>query len=520
MTPIWALLFGVATPVDVFGNDAIPDDVYRAVLALSAQSSTVAPQSLSEEALYTEVALSDFLLASGYDLASVSATVAEDRIVVWVDEGRLDRVIFVGEGALSTIELKAALELPGQVYNRPWIARRLAALKESRSGVIGVKFEVVPVAAVDHQGLQIKDVSLLQTLRFQKPEQHWELRVTFEYAGWQSGFDLGFGYRPPDGLFVQGGYRASALAFESDKLQLDSELAVRLGPAFRQEGSELGLSRILLGAAYFGPTIVDGVLAPFAKVQGEILGRERLDVGLSSYLFAPVSFSLNLELLGFDLLRFQLGGGYELRSLLSTTPLSGATVTVPTRDQDQGRFFAEAQLSFLFNPTELRRDRSHHLRILARHNGPGRNQAEPFQELVAEYQRMIPFGWDELWFGGKGALSFGDVPFYEELALGDGFFRAAFQSDYFVRRAGAAHFEYRLSLSRDLLKVSVYDELLIFEALDETRQREAQRFGTSLGIGLHLLILDAFQANLYLGVGVLSDGAFDIGVGLAVQQAF
>jgi len=118
------------------------------------------------------------------------------------------------------------------------------------------------------------------------------------------------------------------------------------------------------------------------------------------------------------------------------------------------------------------------------------------------------------------ALSCGDVPFYEELALGDGFFRAAFQSDYFVRRAGAAHFEYRLSLSRDLLKVSVYDELLIFEALDETRQREAQRFGTSLGIGLHLLILDAFQANLYLGVGVLSDGAFDIGVGLAVQQAF
>lgn len=521
MIPLCGLLLAVAPlPVDVFGNQAIPDDVYRAVLALSAQSSTVAARSLAEEAGYVEAALSDFLLASGYDLASVTATVAEERIVVLIDEGRLDRVIFVGEGALSTIELKAALELPGQVYNRPLIARRLQALKESRSGVVAVDFEVVRLPEVDHPGLQLSDVPLLQTLRVQKPEEHWELRVTFTYAGFQTGFDLSFGYRPPDGLFVHGAHRSLGLAASTDRLALDGELALRLGPAFQREGSEVGLSRILLGAAYYGPRLLDGTVAPFAKVQGEILGRERLDVGLASYLFAPVSFSLNVELLGFDLLTFQIGGGYELRALLSTTPASGQTVTVPTRGQDHGRPFAEARLSFAFNPEELRRDRAHRFSLSARYNGRGSNDAAPFHELSAEYQRMIPFGWDELWIGAKGGLSFGDVPFYEELALGDGFFRATFQSDAFVRRAGAAHLEYRLSLSRDLLKVSVFDELVVFEALDAARVREARRFGDSLGIGLHLLLLDAFQANLYLGTGFLSDGSFDVGLGLTVQQAF
>src|SRR5512142_438013 len=67
--------------------------VYRAVISLPPEA---AADSKTAHIVAAEIAA--FLREAGYDLAKVRAQVVGDQIEVSVDEGSLDKVIFVGAG--------------------------------------------------------------------------------------------------------------------------------------------------------------------------------------------------------------------------------------------------------------------------------------------------------------------------------------------------------------------------------------------------------------------------------------
>src|SRR5512140_495958 len=113
-------------PLLVFhGNVALVEDVYRAALDLPASTSATPANARSVASR-----LRRFLHKAGYSLATVQAQVQGDQIAVQIDEGRLDKVIFLGGGAFETLRLRLDLHLHQDVFNKPELERQLKGLAQ------------------------------------------------------------------------------------------------------------------------------------------------------------------------------------------------------------------------------------------------------------------------------------------------------------------------------------------------------------------------------------------------------
>src|ERR1700738_3007812 len=119
------------------GNLAMTDEVYAYVLDLPANSK--ATQALAED---VEGRISRFLRRCGYDLATVSATLKDAQIVVDIDEGRVDRIVFLGESAVGTLLFRLQTLLPFNIFDRPLLQRQLAQLQE-QFNLRSVRWQVV-----------------------------------------------------------------------------------------------------------------------------------------------------------------------------------------------------------------------------------------------------------------------------------------------------------------------------------------------------------------------------------------
>ena len=108
----------------------------------------------------------------------------------------------------------------------------------------------------------------------------------------------------------------------------------------------------------------------------------------------------------------------------------------------------------------------------------------------------------------------------EELSIGDGFLRSGFGTQIYLRRAAAGTLEYRMSLSRDTLKVGVFNDFAVYRALDALRAPVEVRVADTFGAGLHVLLFDAFQINSYLGLTVDQALGLDLGVKAELTRAF
>src|SRR5438132_11072962 len=129
-TPTALVLFfcaGSATPevterplLKFHGNVAFDEVVYRSTLDLPENA-----RATPAEALAVSAKLLGFLRRAGYDLATVRAKVEGEQISVEIDEGRLDKIIVLGEGLMETFRFKLELALPVGVFNRPILERQL-----------------------------------------------------------------------------------------------------------------------------------------------------------------------------------------------------------------------------------------------------------------------------------------------------------------------------------------------------------------------------------------------------------
>src|SRR6266849_6168045 len=118
------LSFLLALPLLIFhGNVVLVEDVYRTALDLPA-----ATKATPASARAVAARLQKFLHDSGYVLARVRARAEREQIVVDVDEGRLDKIIFLGGGAFETLRLRLDLNLRDGVFNQPELERQLKGL--------------------------------------------------------------------------------------------------------------------------------------------------------------------------------------------------------------------------------------------------------------------------------------------------------------------------------------------------------------------------------------------------------
>ena len=495
-------------PVVFQGNVVLPDGIYLAALDLP--RGTKASVLLARTVLRK---LRTFLKRGGYDLSVVSTRFENDLVEVEIDEGRLDKIVFLGEGLLGAIRLKLELDLPGRVFNRDLVERKLRALA-TKLGIEGFRWELVLVESAPPPKAQLDDLEPLRGLPFLQPGRPYELRIFVSKqeeggTGWWpeieidslEGGGLGAGYHAGHGLTLAG----------------------RVAAAFRNHldrpGSSAVLSRAWFEASYRGLLLFgDRGPQPIFTARVDFLDRQRADLQLEQYdqFEATVSAAVEQPLGPHLTVGVGLGARrrwlFALRAVAPVPPIADAT------PKAEHRVFGGLAVRLDLDPGELRLDRHAVVAFTARLFPSIQTDHQAAAYLNLRGTGMRPVGWHELWFRGGGTSLMGEVPFSDEDSLGS-WVHGPFGGN-FARKIATAGGEWRYSLLRDLFKLGPYLEGITYGEINRTTDRETLRVGAVGGVVMSGLVLDQFLFEFYAGMGVLSEGQTGGGIALAVRQAY
>jgi len=526
------------------GNKVLAEEVYRAVLDLSPSAKADA-----QTAQVVQQRLETLLHRSGYELGTVRTHVVDGKaIAVDIDEGQLEKVVFRGKLTLKTLRFKLALQVPDEIFNRPELERQLRTLP-AELGMDPVWYELVPTKAIKTARPQMESLGPLNDIQgyeLLRPQSAYELHVFFTEHDWDTGPGLDLRTSNVDGLELIGNDQGAGLLAENDRWRVAASAG--MGVRSRIDGGEYypTFSRAYAEAKYYASV---PVVRPLLEVRGEVVSRQRADLFLENYdqSLADVLLKMQYEfaskqdiVFGFGLRRTDIWGVSRsapanldpntliLNGLDYPDPPSGDphAILPPLPHTGFFRTFAELKFNYLFDDGRERWDRRHELTIEARHFF-GVHEQEQFGEARLAWQRVIPFGWDDLWLRAHATYLWGandSIPFTNEEQLGGTHVRNVFNNEY-VHKVGSASIEYRFSITRDIFKVSVFNDAAGFGVVGRTKDiillPDQLSYADSAGAGFHVLVEGMFQVDMYYAFGfATNEPHFDHGFSLSLQKVF
>jgi len=505
-------------PIVFSGNLVLNDEVYLAVLDLP-------PDFAADKsgAALVRSRLLAFLHRAGYELARVETAVEGNRILVDIDEGRVEKIILRGQGSLRTVQVLLNLSLPHNIFNRPYLERQLMALR-AQSGVEVERFELVHTSQVPHLGPQVEDLGPIvdDIGRFVghpliPPRADYELHILFRRREWATGPGIVAGLGGGEGLRLGLEYRGEGLAFAKDRWSAGTQFGAKIRSRLSDGRAYLALTRALAELQWYMPRLRLG-LRPVVTARGELTSRQRPDIGLESYYAtrAQLTLGLSYELFRGATVALGLGGEelevFHLRAVEGGDPAAGVGPSSTLRPYLSGT----AQL--VFDADELRRDRHTELEFTGRHYPRGTGSGYGLTSY--RFQRVTEVGWHDLWLTSRGAWIWGSVPFIEEQPVGGLHVRGVFDERFYAKHVASGGLEVRFSLTRDIYKVGGFADVAVFGEMDRASSSEKPRVVGSVGPSFHALIADVFQLDLYYAIGLAGHGEAERGFTAALKQAF
>lgn len=505
-------------PLLVFsGNAVINEEVYRAVLDLPEEA-----QPTPSNARLVRARLLAFLRRAGYELSAVKTKVEKDQIRVEIDEGRVDKIIVLGQGTYHTLRVKLDLSMPYNVFNRPVLERQLKELA-AKHQFETYRFELVPVQKDDHVGPQIVELPKIQDIELISPPRPYELHISFSKKDFQTGFAPEIVFNSLEGVGLGGRFRLRSGILEGARWESRLRVAATLRENIAGTTTRPVLSRAYSESKWYSPPIIGQNFRTLVWLRADLLNRRRRDLGLESFFHIALDASVNAEYQFLEGLSASLGAGVEHRRLFAIDPAELVMVD-PIVDETpdmQTRPFAVAAVDMVFTPNEVRRDRKSTLSLEGRGYLRAKSDRPHALRLQYSFQAIKLVGWHELWLRSRGASTHGDSLFPDEIPIGGNFLRGPFVDTFYVRRIMGVGADLRVSLVRDLFKVSIFHDLVGFGLVDRAADRTTEyHLANAFGGGVHWLIIDAFQFDLYYGVGFAPGKRFDHGLVLSLQQAF
>lgn len=490
------------------GNRVLPDAVYRAVLKLPDDFAADA-----EVAASIERTIARFLRDGGYELASVHVVAHDNQIDIGINEGRLEKVVYRGRLTFQTLRFTFTVEIPHEVFNRPMLEAQCDALA-GELGLGKVWFVLVPTAALTHTGPQLEKLPEIKGIELLHEREPWELHFFFSENEWSTGAWLDIRTSYADGFEFLGSYQRKDLLLEDDRFRLGASIGAGVRRQVKDDNYYVGFSRASFEAKWYSPKLT-GDLRPFVWFRSDFTSRQRRDLGLEDYNAATASGSVQIEHTFRPGWRISLGTGAQWQRIFGLSPgqdAAGQDAVVPPSIQPRPggyvqhvRAFFEVNMELIFDPLNNRWDRRHQLVFEAAQYRALTGVTDPWYGYAHfSYQNLTPIGWHDFWLRSRGRTLWSDINFHNEDSVGE--YTHGVFGDLFVRHAVNATGEFRFSLTRDILKVSLFHEVFAFSEIDRATGVENPRVGTAIGPGVHLLIEGLFQMDLFGSFGVVFGG--------------
>ncbi len=497
--------------ISIKGNLVLVDQVYKAVLDLppAAKTNRVTANIIRRQ-------LMKFLRKSGYVLASVQVAVVGESLLVTIDEGRLEKIIFRGSNTLTTLQLKLTLELPKYVFNKHELERQLREREKSHN-IKKLYYRLVESGSSKRNSDMELGSQKLGGFDFVRPAASYELHIYLADSEWDTGFGVDLEYAFPDGLTLGGHYKGEELFFRSDRWRLGGKVGTTFREDLQDGETYISLSIVHLDAKWYSPPLIGKGFRPFLWVRNDLISRQRKDLDVEIYYSESVEGSLNL---GYEFqpgLMLSFGGGMEGRFIFDVEQLP--TPVFPISSDQMSRPFVLGRLEMVFDPEELRSDRRHQLSMEGRYYWVEGNEGLGTAKMY--YRKIFSFGWNDMVIKSQDEWLWGIIGFYDEEPVGGRHTRGTFGNEYYVHKVVSLGLDFRFSLARDHYKLSIFHDLAVFGKLDRTNNlQESVKVANSFGAGLHMLILDFIQLDFYYGFGFSTEKTFSHGPAASLKKVF
>jgi hypothetical protein len=421
---------------------------------------------------------------------------SDGKMRIHIDEGRMDRVVFIGPSVWRAVLLRAGLNLPGQVYHAPTVQKELRSIRR-RYGFARVYHRV----AEDSEA-RPTPLGTLAPVRIMRV-----YAVSRESFGW--GFDIDT--NPNWGLLPAVAYRHGGLLVGDDRFRAQLEIAVPYRRYLFEAEPETHWVHGGAKVSYRTVALTRARLAPLIEAAGAVSRYQREDLGLDRYYTARVESVLSLAVLAGTDYSLAIGGGYQAIDLFAQRRI-GEEEGPP--DVAVGRYLAQARLELQPGPRSMRRDLRNRVVLLVRVAEGGDSRRITDTELKFLFAWAV--GVHDLLLRGRGVWLRGDVTFFDEKPLAGETQRAYFASRFWVRRAGQLETAARFGLGTSEIQLGLFHDISVFENVSNGGEAAlANAFGPSL----HLILFDLLAVDVYSAFG-FSPAGFGHDIGLSVHSAY
>ncbi len=504
--------------VRIVGARVLPPEVYLDMLVLPPDARPTAETAASVQRQFVA-----YLERTGFQLATVGVAVEGEEVVVQLDEGQLDRVLYIGQLSFQQVRFKLSFSIPYDVFNRPLLDRQVQELSRDL-GLKGVRWELVHSGEVVHAGPQLAALPVAFDLAMQgDPMVHvrrpYEVRIYFPSKGPGTGLGLMLRTTAVDGFESGLSNTWGDLLFTGDRLTMGATGGFGLRSRLDTERFYVAFSRGYTQVRYDAPQLL-ALLRPGLWVQNDWVARQRADLFLENYWAVSVAATAQVQLQVSKGLHFHVGAGFEWRRLFGFIVRPGEVApdeVVRVERLDRRRPLLRLVAEWVVDPQILRWDRRHVLELEVRQYVPvGLDPGLGW--LQASYRQVWPFGWHDFWVKSVGHLSWGEVTFHDEVSLGH-FTRGVFATQ-FVRSAVNLSLEFRFSIARDLLKASLFHDLVLMAFPHRDLGTVEAQLADAFGFGMHLLMHDMFQVDAYTVFEFRPNAPLGAAFNLQFQKAF
>lgn len=443
-----------------------------------------------------------FYRSRGYDL--VTAYIVHDTphaLVIFIDEGRLGKIVFLNINTLDFIRIRYEFRLEGKIFNRYHVKRELAAL-EKKYRFKHVSYRLREIKNYDRSFFQIdRDLNIpviisqfIPYLETYAPRYIMEVMIDKGRKGTPSnyGFKIGIKANRGSGFMPQIRYHHNSLIGRGDSLKTKFTTGVMYGLNFKFD-TPPEVNWFDFEGKYRFPPLLKKIFTPVTGFKIYHSNQERIDIDLAQFRYTRYRVTAAPGITLLKKLLISAGFGYEYINHYTSIPKENAPVPpgIPSSEH-----------YFIIN-TEISLETIPFFKWKTTHKSFTINYDAYMDHVTFHRIRITGLAGfalsrqDQLSLKLNYSLNEGSVPLVYEYRVSNDFFKGFQGRGYYSNRTGAVSLEYSFSIYRDFIYTGLFGEATIFRATG--RDLSGLNGGIIGGISFRLLLFDQFESVIYLG---------------------
>lgn len=474
--------------VRVFGNKIFSVEKLLEIGKLS-NKTTISSKDMYEALNRIE----KFYLSKGYELVEITYLFLMGEWYVFINEGRIGKIIIKGENTINTLVLKNVFVLRENIFNSIELKALIESVKKNY-GFQRIQYRLLPVDKDKKTRFDFAE-RITGFVRSESEqfyiEPSYDLLIIVKKKEWGDGIG---GFIDYNSFGLVGGisYTDSSLITSGDRFKGVLKGGINYRTNLDDKKSNLVFTLGALDINYFPSFMKLRYFKPNIELIISDTSYMRGDIPLNEYrIFSgDISVFAGFELKKQLILSYGFGEEYLFTHDFDYVESDKAKI-------DEIRLFRSYMsltLNYLIDEPSLRTDLQNRLKTRVRYYIPADNQSHWLFSI--DYNKNLIFGYDYLKFVTGLKLLTGDIPFFDEFSIAYSSFKASFSDSYYARDSFYLSFEYDLSIYKDILHLATFLDFTTIYYKSYKNERMYYLGAIDGGAGLRILILDMFLIKL------------------------